>query len=65
MVFITAEDHKNAGVHTITIKNKHSFWVTVKEVQDGLGLDSLTKQMQGIFQTKKLTKEQKTNLHKL
>ena len=38
MVFVTAEDYKNAGVHIITIKNKDYFWVKMKDVQDGLGI---------------------------
>ena len=38
MVFITAEAYKNAGVHTITIKNKDHFWVKMIDVQNRLGL---------------------------
>ena len=62
MVFITIESYKNAGVDVIK-DDKDYFWVKMKDVQDGLGFknifDSLIKEMQGIFETKKLTKEQK------
>ena len=64
MVFITAEAYKNGGVHTIKDNKANDyFWVKMKDVEDGLDLksisDRLTKQMQGIFETKKLTEEQK------
>ena len=62
MVFITAEAYKNAAVGVIKDNNNY-FWVKMKDVQDGLGMknifDSLRREIQGIFETKKLTKEQK------
>ena len=38
MVFITAEDYKNAEVHTISVKNKYYFWVKMNDIQDGLDI---------------------------
>ena len=63
MVVMTVENYQNAKVHTITVKNKDLFQVKMKDVQDGLGVksisDLLTKEMQGKFDTKELTEEQK------
>ena len=65
MVFITAEAYKNSGVDVIK-DNENYFWVKMKDVQDGLGKknisDRLERTMQGIFESKKLTKEQKNNM---
>ena len=62
MVFITAEDYKNAEVDVIQSDDDY-FWVKMKDVQDGLSTkymsDRLKRTIQGIFETKKLTKEQK------
>ena len=41
MVAITVEAYKNAGVHTINIKNKELFWLKMKDVQDGLGIKNI------------------------
>ena len=64
MVFIFVEAYKNAGIHVIK-DNENYFWIKMKDVQDGLGIkniyDSVTKEVQGIFETKKLAKEQKKN----
>ena len=53
MVFITTDKYADAGVHTITVKNKELFWVKMIDVQSGLGLknisDLLRKEMYGIF----------------
>ena len=62
MVFITIKSYKNAGVNVIK-DNKDYFWVKMKNVANGLDIknisDLLIKEMQGIFEMKKLTKEQK------
>ena len=62
MVFITIESYENAGVHVIK-DNEDYFWVKMKDVQDGLSLKAIRclirQQMQGIFETKKRTEEQK------
>ena len=69
MVFITTDNYADAGVHTITVKNKELFWVKIIYVQNGLGLksiiDLLRKQMYGIFETKNITKEQKRKYIKI
>ena len=63
MVFITADDYADAGVHAITIRDKKLFWVEMIDAQNGLGLknisDLLRKEMYGIFETKNISKEQK------
>ena len=63
IVFITADNYADAGVHTKTVKNKELFWVKMIEAQNGLGLknisDLLRKEMYGIFETKNISKEQK------
>ena len=63
MVFITADTYKNAEVDVIKDNEINDFfWVKMKDVQDGLGLknirDKLRRLMQGIFESKSLTKEQ-------
>ena len=61
MVFVTAEDYKNAGEDVIE-DNEDYFWVRMKDIQNELGLenirDRLGRSMQGIFESKGLTKEQ-------
>ena len=63
IVFITADNYADAGVHTVTVKDKTLFWVKMIDVQNGLGLknigDLLRKEMYGICETKNITKEQK------
>ena len=63
MVVITVENYSSARVHTITVKNNELFWVKMIDVQNGLSVksisDLLTKEMQGEFETKRLTKDQK------
>ena len=50
-------------VHTITVKNKELFWVKMVNVQKGLGLknvpDLVRKEIQGIYETKYPTEDQK------
>ena len=63
MVAIIVEKYANAGVHTVTVKNKKIFGVKMIMVQKGLGLknmpDLVKKEICGIFDTKNPTKEQK------
>ena len=60
MAFITAEAYENAGVDLIK-NNENYFWVKMKDVQDSLGIknmsDRLERTMQGIFESKNLTKK--------
>ena len=62
MVFIIAEDYKNAKVDVIR-DNENYLWVKMKDVQDVLGFknirDRLRRAMQDIFENKNLTEEQK------
>ena len=62
MVFITAKAYENTGVDVIKDNNNY-FWIKMKDVKDGLGIkniyDSLRREIQGIFETKKVAKEQK------
>ena len=63
MVVITGEAYQNATVHTITVKNKHIFWVKMKDAQGRLGIknisDLLRKEICGRFGTKDLTEKQR------
>ena len=62
MVVITVEKYANAGVHTLTVKNKKLFWVKMIDVQKRLGLknmpDLVKQEICGIFETKNTTEEQ-------
>ena len=42
MVFITADNYTDAGVHNITVKNEKLFWVKMIDVQNGLGLKNIS-----------------------
>ena len=61
MIVITVEKYANAGVRTITVKNKKSFGIKMIGVQKGLGLknmpDLVKKEICGIFETKNPTEE--------
>ena len=63
MEVITGEAYQNSTVHTITVKNKHIFWVKMKDVQGRLGIknisDLLRKEICGRFGTKDLTEKQR------
>ena len=63
MVFITAEDYKNAVVHTITVKNRDYFWVKMKDVENGLGIKWLRGMVENkicaIYEIKSLAKKQR------
>ena len=62
-VVVTIQAYVKAGVHTIKVGNRELFWVKRINVQKGLGLDNIShlvrKQMQGIYETKYPTEEQK------
>ena len=62
MVVVTVHNYTNAEVHTITVGNRELFWVTMTDVQNRLGIknipDLVRKNVQGIFETKNLTKKQ-------
>ena len=68
MVVVTVEFCKNASVHTMTVKNKELFWMKIIDLQGGLGLKNMPdlsrKGIQGIFETKDPTEEQKKKIYK-
>ena len=63
MVAITIQAYAKAGVHTIKVGNRELFWVKMINVQKGLGLKNIShlvrKQIQGMYETKYPTEEQK------
>ena len=65
MDLISAEGYKNAGVHCLKIRKIGELWVSIKDVGDGLGVknisDLVLKEIYGIYEKKKLTKEETKN----
>ena len=63
MVVVTVQAYANAGIHTIKVRNKKLFWIKMCDVKKGLGLKNIShlvrKQIQGMYETKCLTEEQK------
>ena len=63
MVVITVQVYVKAGVHTIKVGNRELFWVKMIDVQKLLGLKNIShlvrKQIQGMYETKYPTEEQK------
>ena len=63
MSFITADIFTNAGVHTITIKNKDYFWVEMKAIHDKTGLKNIPQQVRSElcrkFETNDLSEKHK------
>ena len=63
MVVITFEAYAKGGVHRIKVGNRELFWVKMIHVQKGLGLKNIShlvrKQIQGMYETKYPTEEQK------
>ena len=63
MVVITVQGYTNARVHTITVGNRELYWVKIIDVQNGLGIKSISdlvrKNIQGIYETKDPTEEHK------
>ena len=62
---ISSEGYKNANVHWLKIKKSGEIWVSMKDVGDGLGAtnisDLVLKEICGIYEKKKLTKEEIKN----
>ena len=42
MLDISVEDYKNAEVYTMTIGKKKLFWVRMKDVKKGLGINNIS-----------------------
>ena len=62
---ISAEGYTNAGVRFLRIKKTGKIWASMKNVEDGLGVqnisDLLLQEIYDIYKTKNLTKEQIKN----
>ena len=63
MVVITVQGYTNARVHTIIVGNRELYWVEMIDVQNGLGIKSISdlvrKNFQGIYETKDPAEEHK------
>ena len=61
MYLISAEGYKKAGVNMLIIKKTGEIWVSMKNVQDGLGVknmsDLILKQIHRIYETETLQKK--------
>ena len=62
MNLISAEGYKNAGVNFLKIKKTDELWISIKDVGNELGVknisDVVLKEIYGIYQKRKLTKEE-------
>ena len=62
MYLISAEGYKNANVEILTIKTTSEIWLSVKDVESGIGVKNMSelvlKEIYGICETKNPTKEQ-------
>ena len=62
MYLISVEGYKNAGFDLFIIKKTGEVWNKMKDVQNGLGIQSVSdlvlKEIYSIYKTKSLTKEQ-------
>ena len=65
MSLTSIEGYKNAGVHCLIIKKTDEVCLDMKHVGDGLGVtnisDLVLKEIKGIYEEKKLTKEEIKN----
>ena len=63
MVVVTVQAYAKAGVYKIKVGNRELFWVKMIDVQRGLGLKNIShlvrRQIQGMYETKYPTEEQK------
>ena len=62
MYLISSEGYKNAGVDLLIIIKNGEVWTKMKDIQNGLAVQSISdlvsKETFGIYKTKSLTKEQ-------
>ena len=65
MYLLSAEGYINASVHFLKIKKTDEIWVSMKDCGSGLGVknisDLVLKEIYGIYEKKKLTKEEIKN----
>ena len=66
MYLISAEGYKNAGVDCLKIRETDELWISMKNVEAGLGIknifDLVLKEIYGIYEKKELTKEEIKNI---
>ena len=62
MYLISAEGYEKAGVDLLRIKKAGEIWIKMKDLQDCLGVKSMSdlvlKEMCGIYKTKNITNKQ-------
>ena len=62
MYLISAEGYKNAGDDCLKIRGTDELWVSMKNVEAGLGIknisDSVLEEIYDIYEKKELTKEE-------
>ena len=62
MYLISAEGYKNANVAFLTIKTTNEIWVSMKDIESGMGVknisDLVLKEIYSICETKNPTKKQ-------
>ena len=65
MYLILAQGYTNANVNILKIRKTGEIWVTMKDIGDGLGVtnipDLVLKEIYGIYEKRKLTKEDELN----
>ena len=65
MYLISAQGYTNANVNILKIRKTGEIWVTMKDIGDGLGVtnipDLVLKEIYGIYEKRKLTKEDELN----
>ena len=66
MSLISAKGYENAAVNHLIIKKTGKLWVRMKDVGDGLAVENISdlvlKEIYGIYEKKKLTKEEMKNI---
>ena len=65
MYLISAQGYTNAKVQFLKIRKTGELWISIKDIGDGLGVknisDLVLKEIYGIYEKKKLTKEEIRN----
>ena len=65
MYLISTKGYQNANVHHLKIRKNDEIWESMKDIGDSLGVtnisDLVLKEMYGIYEKRKLTKEEIKN----
>ena len=60
MNLISAKGYKNANIHCLKMRKTGELWISMKDVEDGLGVknisDLVLKEIYGIYEKRKSTK---------